>query len=67
MSDWKEWFERNKDIGLEGPSGFASVEGMYQAFKARLMDEEIEDHNKAVRKAAGGIFDVSNNRTEREK
>ena len=58
--DWKEWFERNArsfikmwNVNLNkreiGPNGMECPEEMYQAFKARLIDElrvPIDDHTE---------------------
>lgn len=47
MSDYKEFFEEHGDeymmLAYQGTNGAATIEDLYQAIKARLMDELLVD------------------------
>jgi len=58
MSDWKEFFKINKDFYVyytnKGWRGRIDIEDLYQAFKARIIDEV--EASKIVGEDGGSIL-----------
>jgi hypothetical protein len=56
MTEWKDWFDSYVNTAIDGPIMNTDIEGMYQAFKQRFIEERKKRPELPKKYKCGKVF-----------